>query len=239
MPDILTNISELGGIVVVSTVAAYAVFRFLSKKWIEDKFSKSLEEFKHRQDVEIKRLHLEIDATLSGTLKIQDKEFETLTETWAKLDEAYREVASVVSPLQQYPDLDRMSDAQLEEFLERTELRNTQKDKIRTSSEKCKSYQDEIYWHRIHKAKVAVSELQTYVIRYGIFFPKPIKDKFDEIISDLRAAYINHEIGIESEDFKIQQEGWTTIEKKVSPMVKKIGDEIHAQLRSHGTNVQK
>ncbi|MBL4652322.1 MAG: hypothetical protein JKY53_05580 [Flavobacteriales bacterium] len=70
MADMLTYISDLAGAVVVSTAAAYALFRFLSKKWIENKFSKSLEKFKHRQDIEINRLQLEIDTTLSGTLKI-------------------------------------------------------------------------------------------------------------------------------------------------------------------------
>ena len=112
------------------------LFRYLGKSWIESKFSERLEQFKHQQAIEIQRLRVKIDSTLSGVLKIQEKEFETLPEAWSKLDEAYGHVTALVSPLQQYPNLDGMTPARLNEFLDESELFGTQKDEIRQSSAK-------------------------------------------------------------------------------------------------------
>ena len=77
---------------------AFLLFRYLGKSWIESKFSERLEQFKHQQAIEIQRLRVKIDSTLSGVLKIQEKEFETLPEAWSKLDEAYGHVTALVSP---------------------------------------------------------------------------------------------------------------------------------------------
>ena len=104
---------------------AFFLFRYLGKSWIESKFSERLE-----------HLRVEIDSRLSGVLKIQEKEFETLPEAWSKLDEAYGHVTALVSPLQQYPNLDGMTPARLNEFLDESELFGTQKDEIRQSSAK-------------------------------------------------------------------------------------------------------
>jgi hypothetical protein len=56
----------------------YAVFHFLGKKWIENKFEKDLTEHKHLQNVELQRLRIELDSLLSGAIKLQDREFEIL-----------------------------------------------------------------------------------------------------------------------------------------------------------------
>jgi hypothetical protein len=61
----------------------------------------------------------------------------------------------VVSPAQQYPDLDRMTPSQLEEFLGGSDLLETQKDDIRQATEKVRTYGDAIFWHRLHAAKNA------------------------------------------------------------------------------------
>lgn len=87
----------LGKIVAIggpAAVIAFLLFRYLGKSWIESKFSERLEQFKHQQALEIQRLRIEIDSTLSGVLKIQEKEFETLPEAWGKLDEANNLVAA-------------------------------------------------------------------------------------------------------------------------------------------------
>ena len=83
-----------------AAAVAYLVFQFLGKSWIESKLAQRLEQHKHQQALEIQRLRVEIDAMLSGALKLQEREFATLPEAWAKLDEAYGRVAALVSPVQ-------------------------------------------------------------------------------------------------------------------------------------------
>jgi len=109
-------------------VIAYLIFQYLGTKWIENKFAERLDELKHQHALELQRLRIEIDSLLSGSLKLQELEFEFLPDAWQKLDEAHGLVSWLVSPMQEYPDLDRMNTQQLEEFLETTELSPSQKD---------------------------------------------------------------------------------------------------------------
>lgn len=235
MIDQFLNI--LGQIVFVGGGAAgvaYLIFKQLGKSWIDNKFSERLAQFKHEQALEIQRLRIEIDSTLNGVLKIQEKEFETLPEAWQKLDEANNQVAALVSPFQQYPDLKRMTPEQLEEFLAKTELSETQKDDIRESKDKIGTYEKAIFWHKLYQVRMATSELETYVVRYGIFFPPSLKEKFDLIIEKLNLAVGDKQLGNEMHDFEIQNQGWKKVTDEIAPLFKAIESDIHARLRSHG-----
>lgn len=215
---------------------AYLLFRYLGKSWIESKFSERLEQFKHQQTIEIQRLRVEVDSTLSGVLKIQEKEFETLPEAWSKLDEAFGRVTDLISPFQQYPNLDGMTPARLNEFLDGTELFGTQKDEIRQSSAKLDRYQEMIFWHRLHKVKLACIDLDKYVVRYGIFFPPNLKEKFNKIVSELNSAVSDKALGQETKDYELENEGWTKIKDEIDPLFQAIEGEIHSRLQSHGSS---
>src|SRR5690348_5626061 len=119
---------------------AYILFQFLGKKWIENKFAGRLEQLRHTQALELQLLRVEIDSLLSGNVRLQEKEFQTLPEAWVKLDEAFGQVSSLVSPYQEYPDIDRMNTRQLEEFLAGTRLTETQKDELRQEYRKSDKY---------------------------------------------------------------------------------------------------
>lgn len=217
-----------------SAVVAYLLFQYLGKTWIENKFSQRLDQLKHQQALELQRLRVEIDSLLSGALKLQDREFQVLPEAWQKLDEAHGLVSWLVSPMQEYPDLDRMTPAQLEEFLVTTEFTETQKDQLRVSQKKVSSYTDIVFWYRLHKVKVAFSDLQKFVARNGIFFPADLKEKFTKISDMLWSALISKEVGYEAKDNKMQREGWKEIKENVEPLYKSIEADIQARLQSHG-----
>ena len=129
-----------------SAAAAYLLFQWLGKKWIENKFAQRLEQLRHQQALDLQRLRVEIDSMLSGAIKLQEKEFSILPEAWAKLDEAHSLVGWLVSPFQQYADVGRMNNAQLEEFLADTEFSESQKDDVRSAPDKNKEYQDILFW---------------------------------------------------------------------------------------------
>ncbi len=214
---------------------AYLLFQFLGKSWIESKFAQRLEQHKHQQALEIQRLRVEIDSMLSGALKLQEREFATLPEAWSKLDEAYNRVAALVSPAQQYPNLDGMTPARLNEFLNSTELFETQKDEIRSAPrDKVALYREVIFWHRLHTVKQACADLHNYVARCGIFFPPTLKEKFTKVSDELWSAVSSKAIGHEAKDFRIQSEAWQRIEADIAPLYKAIEKEIHERLRSHG-----
>ena len=217
-----------------AVVIAYFVFRFLGKSWIENKFAEKLADFKHQQVLEIQRLRIKIDSMLSGVLKLQEKEFETLPEAWCKLDKAYGQVQVLTSPAQRYPNLDGMTLARLEEFLNDSVLLTTQKDEIRQSKEKGRAFQEAIFWHNLQTVNQACADLHNYVARYGIFFPPELKEKFTKVAEDLWSAVSYKTTGHEAKDYNLQNEGWKKIKDEIEPLYKVIESDIHARLRSHG-----
>lgn len=216
-----------------SAAIAYVIFQWLGKKWIENKFAERLDQLRHQQALELQKVRVEIDSMLSGALKLQEKEFSVLPEAWAKLDEAHGLVGWLVSPMQQYANVDRMNASQLEEFLEDTDFTGSQKDDVRNASEKGHAYQNILFWHRLHKVKVAVRELQTFVARNGIFLPSELEEKFSKVSEMLWSAVISKEVGHEAKDWKLQSEGWTKMKEKAEPLYKAIKTDIQTRLQSH------
>ncbi|WP_312591822.1 hypothetical protein [Stutzerimonas nitrititolerans] len=216
-----------------SAALSYLLFQWLGKTWIENKFTERLDLLRHQHALEIQRLRVEIDAMLSGALKLQEKEFLVLPEAWVKLDEAHGMVNSLVAPFQQYADVSRMSPAQLEEFLDGTEFTTSQKDKVRNSHDKNKSYQEILFWHRLHKVKRSFFELKDYVARNGIFLPQELEFKFEKIANILWSAVVSKEVGHEAEDWKMQGKGWDKVREEAEPLYLEIKAHIQERLQSH------
>jgi hypothetical protein len=219
-----------------SAAVAYLLFQWLGKTWIENKFAQRLDQLRHHQALELQRLRVEIDAMLSGALKLQEKEFAVLPEAWAKLDEAHGLVSWLVAPFQQYLDLSRMNSNQLDEFLDGIDFSVSQKKEIRTAHDKSKAYQDIVFWHRLHRVKNAFSDLQTYVARNGIFLPPELESKFKVIAEMLWSAVISKEVGHEAKDWKMQREGWDKIKAEAEPLYLDIKTHIQQRLQSHAHN---
>lgn len=216
-----------------SAAVAYLLFQWLGKTWIEDKFAQRLDQLRHQQALEIQRLRVEIDSMLSGALKLQEREFSVLPEAWAKLDEAHGLVSWVVSPFQQYADVNRMNPTQLEEFLGGTDFYESQKEEVRTSRDKAKTYQDIVFWHRLHKVKNSFADLQTYVARNGIFLPPDLESKFKKISDMLWSVVVSKEVGREAKDWKMEHKGWEKIKAEAEPLYLDIKAHIQDRLQSH------
>lgn len=219
-----------------STTVAFLLFQYLGKGWIDARFAERLEVFKHEQAKELQRLKVEVESILSGALKLQDREFTVLPDAWHKLNEAYSLTGWVVSPMQQFPAVGQMADDELDEFLLGSELLESQKARIRTTDrrERDKTYQSQIFWHRMGRARKAVSELQTYVASQGLFLAPSLKQQFSEMLPVLWSALTSKEVGHEVDDWKLQSEGWKELQAKGDPLHKIIERAIEERLHSHG-----
>lgn len=219
--------------VVGSTATAYAAFRWLGEKWIEEKFARRLEALKHQQALEIQRLKVEIDALLSGTLKIQEHEFLILPEIWEKLSEAYSLVSWIASPMQEYANISGMTPAQLEEYLEGTDLRESEKMDIRKSDNKSETYQTIIFWHRLHRVKSGIFRLQECTAKNGIFLPADLQEKLDKLTELLWSAVISKEIGREVNDKSMELDSWREMKEQTKLVYDETKVYIQQRLLSH------
>ena len=115
-----TVLKFIGEIVVYGGGAvglAYAIFVFLGKNWIENRFAARLQEYKSTQDKELEDVKYRINTLFSRVTKIHEKEYEVLPTAWTKLHDARDHIASLVSPLQQYPDLTRLQEPAIRSIL--------------------------------------------------------------------------------------------------------------------------
>jgi hypothetical protein len=129
-----------------------------------------------------------------------------------------------------------MADDELEEFLNGSELLESQKSRVRgaDSRDRDKIYQSQIFWHRMGRAKKAVGELQSYVAAQGLFLPPTLKQQFSEMLPIIWSALTSKEVGHEADDYKMQSDGWKELQAKGEPLHKRIEKAIEERLHSHG-----
>jgi hypothetical protein len=215
---------------------AFGLFRFLGKSWVESKFAERLETFKHQQALEIQRLRVEIESMLSGALKLQELEFEVLPEAWRRLDEAYGRARFITSALQQYENIEKSTDVQLEEVLRKSlpDLLDSQRIALLAvhGRERQDQYQKHVTWKHYRRALKAVSELDEYIASKGLFLPAPLKQKFGEIILIVRRSLISFETGLEVDDYKLRRDAGTELATAESH-IKSVENDIGERLQSH------
>ena len=123
LSNILAVLGGAGLTIAALVAASYGLFRWLGKTWIESQFEKSLEHFRHEKLRELESLRADLNTKLNRSAILNEREFEVLPQAYRMLAEAHGEVARFTGPLQTYADVDRMSQAQLDELLERVDGR--------------------------------------------------------------------------------------------------------------------
>lgn len=192
---IFASIGRLLTVVGGSAAVAYAIFHWLGKSWLEQKFKKQLEQFKHDQQKELEQLRHQINALFSRISKIHEKEFEILPKAWQLLHEANGAVFDVVKALKQYPDFSRMSEAQLEEFVKVSRLPDFRRIELWDAKDRLEYYREAIFWVELGEAKKAQTELNNYLAVNSIFMTESLQQQFNAINKALLKVLISEEIG--------------------------------------------
>jgi hypothetical protein len=164
-------------------VIAYFTFQWLGKTWLEQKFAKQLEQFKHERNKEIERVRHEINSLYSRISKVHEKEFEVLPKAWELLHRANGATFQLVKALREDADVARMSDPQLAEFLDHSVFAEFKKNEIRaaTGQERESIYQEAVFWREWNDATNAQKELNNYLSLNSIFMTKALREQFRAI----------------------------------------------------------
>ncbi|WP_006575426.1 hypothetical protein [Cupriavidus sp. HPC(L)] len=240
--NLYESLAQLIGQVVLvgggATLIAYQAFKYLAKAWIDNRFNERLDALKHDQAKELQRLRIQIDALLSGTLKLQEREFMALPEAWKLLEQTKARVEWFVSPTSQHPDLDRMNSDQLEEYLAGSKLTGTQRNEIRNADNKLDTYIRIEFWHRLSKVEKQFFELRTYMASQAIFFPDDLKGMYDSIIEKLWSSIVARRVSHEADDHSYHRKAWEAARDEVNPLFKQIEALTRSRLRSHASTLQ-
>ncbi len=189
-----TALGYLGVTVLTGAAAAYGLFRWLGDKWLSNKFNERLESYKHDQQRELEHLRARINTLLDRTVKLHQQEFDVLPEVWERLNEAYGHMMDLTSRLQSYPDLDRMGDAQLEDFLGSSDLREHQKAELRTGNSKVQRYAEMRFWQVFYIVDEKYRAFNRYFVTKSIFIQPEIKAAIAELRDMMHEALVEREV---------------------------------------------
>lgn len=192
----------IGGIVLAGgglSLIIYQAFKYLAAKWLDARFEERLQALKHQHGKEIEELRFKISAMLDRATKLHQREYEVLPEAWAKLNDAFWNVRKVVSPMQSYPDIDRMPIAQQIEFIRSCPLDDWQKSELLATNDRTDLYRKHIFWHHANAAQGKAREAYSYLLENGIFITDEIRAKFSALHDLIWNALTEHEMNKEYE----------------------------------------
>lgn len=227
----------VGGAAVVAAVLAVAIFKLLGKNWIKNQFAKGLERYKHQQEIELARLRVEIDSLLSGAIKLQEYEFQTLPQAWEKLNIAYHLLAVLINPFKLYKVLEDFDQERLKEFLDASLLTEAEKTAVCNATAKTGLYIQFDSHRKVLEAEHAIRDFHNYIESQGIFLPPPLKDNFTKISDNLFGLLKESALS----DFFNPHDNYATkkriqerLEQEIKPLRTDIEQEIYQRLQSHG-----
>lgn len=223
----------IGGIVLAGgglSLIVYQAFKHLAAKWLDSRFEERLQALKHQHEKEIEELRFKISAMLDRAVKLHQREFEILPEAWSKLNDAFWNTRGFVSPMQSYPDIDRMPLQQQEEFITSCRLQDWQKAELRETNKKNNVYQKHIFWHNLTDTQKKARDAYTYLIKNGIFINDEIRAKFAMIHDLVWNALIEHQLNEEHELHPRQREKIGKLLNEGEGLMKELERTVHQRL---------
>jgi hypothetical protein len=210
---------------------AYALFVFLGKKWIENKFAKKLEEYKSAQNKELEDFRYKINTLFNRVVKIHEKEYEVLPAAWAKLHDAKDYISSLVHPFQQYPDFSRLKEAEIKSILKGYKWEDHQIDDLLSAYDKNKHFKEKIFWQRLGEARSKFSDFHKYIVRNRIFLSEELKEQFNKADDLMWDALVTREVGEQADDYKIIYESYKKLKENIDLIIVVIEKLVQERLR--------
>jgi hypothetical protein len=183
-----------------------ALVKAWPEKWLDERFkaqlaeieaehTKALEGIKHQHQIELEKLRSEIQMLYSRISKVHEKEFEVLPKAWLYLHEAFGAAHNLLSRFRPSYDFDAMSDDALEEFMDERKLSKTEKNELRSASEKAKCFR--IIWedNLLQDVNERNRVLTNYLIENRLFMDDGLRTAFDIVNKSLNHVVILYDTG--------------------------------------------
>ncbi|AGS20109.1 hypothetical protein REMIM1_CH00238 [Rhizobium etli bv. mimosae str. Mim1] len=210
--------------------AAYALFKVLGEKWLNQKFAERLEAYKSEQARELERLRHKINSVFDRTKRLHDREYEVLPEVWSLLVDAKSWAGGYLSAFRQYADVNKLSAQELDEFLSHTRFSEAQRREIKTTSDKQKAYIKIFEMYRHYDVIEKLQEASIGLSRNGIFVVPSLREEMRKFIDLLHSAVIEHQINQEQDLRPRMREASKKLKQEGEPLFKAIEEAVAARL---------
>ena len=199
---------------------AFLIVKYLGSKIIDNQFEQSLEKYKFT-----------INSKFDRISKIHEKEFIFLPKLWELLINTYNDFYSLTSFYKEYPNLDVLSDLELDDYIESKNLKKSEIQKIRDAKKKTDAFIDIDFWNKLTKINKSYNDFSLFYFENKIF----LTEKLEKSIEDIRIIFIHMQTnlvlvytdGIKNYDYiyKANEE-----QKKIEPLLKELSVVIKKRL---------
>ncbi|NQE64543.1 hypothetical protein [Caulobacter sp. RHG1] len=238
-------------------VAAYSYLKFAGEKAIENALQKDLKKFEHglTSDIEkfkaeealknevfkatqtdkIEHFRFDVLVSLDRTTKLHEQEFKVLPRAWHLLHVAGGATGKI-SPrnVAGRPIVENLEPDVYSRFLDTYQFSEIDKDRLRTlvGRERQDEFVKGVEFLELQAARKAHSKFNNYLLSFGIFVQKPLRDRFKEFSSLIGAA--NSEAAFERELGRIpganQREARDAFTVEWSPKIAEFEADVQRRL---------
>ncbi len=236
MADQAAILNFIGGIVVYGggpVAIGFALFSFLGKKWIENKFKARLEDLKQEHREELENLKFEISTQFNRIIKIHEIEIEVLPTTWKKLQRSLRIVKEFVIQPDIIQDLNKFEQEELSEFLDGTNFTNSEKNKVlNTKEDKIKIYNQISFIYKAMRVRKRYLNFHVYLEDNSLFIDRDLRALFIKLDKNMWEAIINREAYYKYDTFDQWKKAWNAIENEsIQPILNDIERLVQDRLK--------
>ncbi|MHC4125691.1 MAG: hypothetical protein ACYSRR_04460 [Planctomycetota bacterium] len=184
----------------------------------------------------LKKFEYDLNSLFNRVTKIHEKEFEVLPEAWSKIQDALGHISSLVAMLKTWPDLDRMNEIELEEFIDQSKLRKSEKEKLRSSPKKLDYYTKTIFWHNLQETHRAFEDFHNYIVHNQVFLSSDLQEQFEKLDYIMWSAIVERKVGESGEDLASREmriNAYKRIRDDINPIKDEIAALIQKRLHYH------
>jgi uncharacterized short protein YbdD (DUF466 family) len=224
--ELYSLVGKLVAFIASGAGGAFLFAKFWGQKWIENKFSKDLEQFRAQT------LH-EFSILLTRKTKWHDKEHEVLSECWKKLVQAHRALKKAISMMRNIPNLDNYNDANFSKFLDENDFNDSEKKYLRdNNSKRNNAYLKILETRSVDEAHKAFLEFHNYCDENKIFLRPHIKEQFDIVNQHIWEAWVSKHMDVShsegNKDFLWK--AYDKESKEIKPLINEIETAIQKEL---------
>lgn len=210
-------------------------------KWLTRRFQGQLDNLKHVQAQEIERLRAKIAGMLDRAAKLHQHEFEVLPLVWDKLTTLMGSSVAVVSLIQNYAGVGRMSREELDIVLSQTSFAEHEKEELRALEGRPR---ETLYMRLCDRDRLRVAfkdraDFHNTIIQRGIFVEPPLRAKLMELSLLIADALYNQAEFNDPDNDRPQARARSENADKVRVAGKAIVDDIETMISDRLWNASK
>ena len=166
----------------------------LGEKFFGHYLDRRLEALKHDQNQKIEELRAGLALMGDRGIRSNEKEFQAISAAWEDFLDAYGATMQCAVAFIQHPDLQRLSEEELNQYLETNDLSDRQREEIMNAPNKNKAFSRLIEIKQINDAGLAIYKARNLIRKQAIFMPDSLLNDFEKMMKRLSAAQIQRSI---------------------------------------------